>query len=448
MGFYGDIGFYDGLKFYGNVGFYKGADSGTAKIYGVSWNKAGSTMTRTDDAIGLTAIPNGQNDFMTLEYFKDITEVTDLYNNKFVRLPKLYIKKTDSESLKTIQISKKPFEGAYLPWCFWDFANNRELPYIDIGKHRGVSSDGIKLESKPSMYPTINKNIVQFRGMAKANGAGYQIEDVHTNDLLTVLFLVMFATVDSQSVMQGYVSGQWTTNHLATIAESNTNRIVIANAYADQYRVGQAISIGTSQGGNQIFYGRTIQSINIYDASNKSIVFDGAPVNIAVGNMVYNTGYKTGWSNLLQTGWAINNDGKSPMSFLGIESIYGDMWRFVDGININNNQSWVCKDASLYASNLFANPYEQLGYINSNSNNNLQQLGFDGARPYAEFPKTTGSTNVTYKDYYWQDTGQRIARVGAAWDFGSAAGLSSWLLHTSSGGALVAAGARLVRKAI
>jgi hypothetical protein len=95
---------------------------------------------------------------------------------------------------------------------------------------------------------------------------------------------------------------------------------------------------------------------------------------------------------------------------------------------------------------LFAHPYEQLGYINSNSNNNLQQLGFDANRPYAELPKTTGSTNVTYKDYYWQYTGQRIARVGAVWNNGSDAGLSYWSLLTSSGDAIVTIGARLVKK--
>jgi hypothetical protein len=25
--------------------------------------------------------------------------------------------------------------GFYLPWCFWNFTNSRELPYIDVGKY-------------------------------------------------------------------------------------------------------------------------------------------------------------------------------------------------------------------------------------------------------------------------------------------------------------------------
>lgn len=423
--------------------------SSKAKIYGVSWNKGASpTLTRTDAAVGMVANVGGQNDFNGAQIYKDIREVVDLFNNRFVRIPKFWIKKTDGANSKTWQISRRPFPGAYLPWCFWDFDNARALDYIDVGKHIGVlSDDGLKLESKPNKYPLINRTIVQFRDLAKANGAGYQQHDLHVVDVLQTLFYVEFATLNSQAVMQGYTTGQWSASHTATMAESNTNRIVLANANADQYRVGQAISVGTSAGDTSKFYGRTITAINVVDGSNKALVFDGAPVNIAVGNVVINSGYKTGWSSELHTGWAVANDGKSPMAYRGIESLFGDVWQWIDGLNINEGSPWVCKNANQYSSNLFAAPYEQLSYMTSLTEGWAKQVGHDPDRQFAAIPSEVGGGSTTYySDYYYRAAGQRVAVLGGRWTYGSSAGLSFWYLSASSGNAGVHFGGRLLKK--
>jgi hypothetical protein len=336
---------------------------------------------------------------------------------------------------------------------FWDFTNNKELDYVLIGKHIGsLSDDGTRLESKPDKYPLINKNIVQMRTLAQANGAGYQQLDIHTVDFLQTLFTIEQATLDSQSKVMGYVNGNYTATHLAVATESDTNRVVLPNATADLYEVGQSISIGTTQGGNQIFYGRTITEITVYDDSNKALVFDGDPVSITAGNMVYNTGYKTGFSaNIASSVGSIksNSSGKHPFVWHGIESLYGDVWQFVDGININNNQAWVCRDASKYSSNLFASPYEILNYVNASSNNYVISLGYDPSHPYARFPISVGAVGDSqYKDYYYQSTGQRVARVGGSWSLGSTAGLFSWNLDASSSSAHVTLGGRLLKKAL
>jgi hypothetical protein len=184
-----------------------------------------------------------------------------------------------------------------------------------------------------------------MRNLAKANGTGYQQLDIHTVDLLQTLFTIEQATLNSQSKVMGYVNGRYKVTDLAVVTESDTNRVILPTATADLYEVGQSISIGTTQGGNQIFYGRTITEITVYDASNKALVFDGDPVTITAGNMVYNTGYKTGFSsNIASSVGSIksNSSGKHPFVWHGIESLYGDVWQFVDGININDNQSVCC----------------------------------------------------------------------------------------------------------
>jgi hypothetical protein len=433
-----------------------------AKIMGAYWNKGSSpTLTRTGYAVGKVANVGvdgqfAQNDFDTMPIYREIGQVTDSLGNVFIRIPKFYIRKTDGAGYKTWEISKTKYQGFYLPWCFWDFTNQKELPYIDVGKYKATLSVDNKLESKPDKYPLINKNIVDFRTYAKANNVngvkGYQQLDMHVVDVLQTLFYIEFATLNSQAVMQGWTTGQYTNTHLATVAENNTNRIIVANATATSYAVGQPISVGTSQGGNQIFYGRTITSIDVYDANNKAISFDGTPVNIAVGNMLYNSGWLNGFSrNIAASSGSINSntDGKNPMSYRGIESLWGDVYNFVDGININNLQAWVTENADDYVSNVFAAPYKQLGYVNANANGYPIEMGYDSNYPYAAFPKTVGGGSTTYySDYYYQATGQFIALLGGYWAYGSIAGVSCWDLNNSSGSARVSIGGRLLKKAL
>jgi len=430
-------------------------------IYGVRWDKCyNPTLTRTDDATGLVAnagvgFESVKNDFDKLPIFGEIEDVVDSYGNVFVKIPKLYIRKVDGANFKSWQVSKRRYPGFYLPWCFWDFINEKELPYILVGKHKASLSADNKLESKPNTYPLINKTIVDFRTYARNNNdsvnglLGYQQLDIHVVDVLRTLFFVEFATLDAQSVMQGYSSGRYgVESDLATVSESATNRIIVSNATAAEYLVGQTISIGTARYGTQVFYGRTITAIEDYDVDNKSIVFDGDPVDITVGNFLQNTGWKNGFSSniLASSGSLIANDGKYPCVYRGIESPFGDVWQFVDGVNINDRQAWVALNAEDYASNVFAYPYEQLGYTNHNADGYVKEMGFDPNFPFAEFSVAISNSVTHYKDYYYQDAGQRIARFGGYWGAGAHVGLSSWYLHFSSSTASVTSGGRLLKK--
>jgi hypothetical protein len=306
------------------------------------------------------------------------------------------------------------------------------------------------------VFPLYGRNIVQFRTLAQANNTGglkgYQQLDIHVIDLLQTLFVIQNATLNSQSKAAGYTTGQYTATHLAVVAESAVNRIIVPNATANLYEVGQSIGIGTSQGGQQVAADRLITAIEVYDASNKSVVFDGAPVNIAVGNVLYNTAYKNGFSAALASKFASKisaTSGKHPFVWQGIESLWGDIWQFVDGVNINNRQAWVCENADQYTSNVFAEPYKQLSYVNGSTNGYSMAMGFDAERPYASFPVSVGgSSSKFYSDYYYQGDGQRIARFGGYWNSESNAALFFWHLVTVSSFAGLALGARLLRKAL
>ena len=435
----------------------------SVSVFGAEWDKQSSPiLTRTDDARGLTANVGVDdqvvyNDFDSVPIFGDIHDATDELGNVFVRILKLYIRKKDAENYKSWQVANAKLPGFYLPWCFWDFESQRELPYIDVGKHKASLGAGDRLESKPGTAPLASRNIVNFRTYAQNNNTdglkGYQQLDIHTVDVLRTLMFIEFATLNMQSVMYGFATGTYgTETHLAVISEENTNRIIVSNTTAARYRERQTISIGTSRYGSQVFYGRTITSIEDYDTDNKAIYFDGEPASVAEGNFLMNSGAVSGFSSQIAASSGSigdNTSGKYPCMYRGIESPYGDMWQFVDGVNINDNQAWVCKNADEYASNLLTDPYEQLGYVNLNENGYPKTMGYDPALPFVEFPVELGAgagASTYYSDYYYQTTGQRIALLGGPWNYGLTAGPSSWALHSSSALASVTFGGRLLKK--
>jgi len=431
-------------------------------IFGVEWDRSSSpSLTRINNSQGMTANVGVDdevvtNDFDNADIFREIHDVEDSLGNAFARIPKFYIKKEVDTDYRSWQISKTRYNGFYLPKVFWDFDNNRELPYFDFGKHKATKDGDNKLQSTANEYPLVNQDIVDFRTYAENNNtdglSGYQQLDIHAIDVLRTLMFIEFGTLNIQSVMAGYTGGEYNDTHTAVTATTDTNTIIVSNDTGSNYRVGQAISVGSSRGNNSVFYGRTITAIDedAPETGKTTITFDGDAVSIAVDDVLYNTGWKNGFSSdISATSGSINSNssGKYPCVYRGVESPFGDVWQFVDGVNINDWQAWVCENAKNYASNLFAEPYKQLGYINNNSNGYVSIMGYDDNYPYAEFPvEIAGSSSTYYSDYYYENDGQRIALFGAYWSFGSGAGVSGWGLSLSSGHSYVYVGGRLLKK--
>lgn len=430
-------------------------------IYGIYWDKSSDpTLTRIDDAVGKEAAVgvDGEyvvNDFDRLDIFGEIGEVTDELGNVFVRIPKFYIQKRSGPGFHILRISKTQYPGFYLPWCFWDFERERELPYVDVGKHLASLGTGNRLESKPGKMPLTSVTIGAMRNYARNNNVdglrGYQQLDIHVYDVIRTLMTIEFATLNMQSIMFGFAAGRYSASDVITVGETNTNRAIVSNSTASGYEVGQSIAIGTVHSNNSVSgTAREILAIEPYDDQNTAIVFDGDPIDTEVGHVIANRAYRTGWSSRIaaSSGGIVNlSNGRYPCMYRGIESPYGDIYQFVDGVNINDHQAWVARDPKDYASNLFAAPYEPLGYVNSNTNGYPVEMGFDPAHPYAEFPvKMGGSSSTYYSDYYNQNILQRVAHTGGYWYRGADVGPWLWFLNTGASYSDVTVGGRLVKK--
>ena len=438
-------------------------------IFGVYWDKSSSpTLIRTHDSEGMIAnagigSQRVKNNFDKVPIFGDIGEAIDTYDNVFMQIPKLYFCKHIGKDFIWWGITNKPLLGFYLPHVFWDFENNKELDWFYVAKYKGsYTTDPFRMESKAGRVPGTNQTIVDNRTRARANnnaGAGikgYQLLDVHTIDIIRTLMFIEFATLNMQSVMMGYVNGRDSADDKITVATTTENFLVVSNATASHFVTGQTISVHANDFTElwhvpDRFQGRTITNIEDIDDGNSRIHFDGTPVTTEVDDVIINTGFVNGFSkNIFASSGSIvsNTTGKFPCMYRGIESPYGDMWQWVDGVNITDRQVWVAKNAEDYASNVFASPYEQLGYVNSSANGFVREMGFDGNHPYGEFPiATTGASDSTfYADNYWQSEGSRVARFGGIWRSGSDAGVSCWHLAATSSSATLHSGSRLVKK--
>lgn len=132
--------------------------------------------------------------------------------------------------------------------------------------------------------------------------------------------------------------------------------------------------------------------------------------------------------------------------YRGIEDIFGNVWQFVDGININANKTYICYDSDKYAVDTFSGSYKAVGYTNANVNGFASKLGYDSANPMVALPtEAVGSSDTNTCDYYYQNTDKYIALVGGRWVDGLKCGLWYWDVGTASSYAGASSGARLLK---
>ena len=427
-------------------------------IYGVRrkiTNNTSSAWERIEDSVGLVAnaTKNGGtvvNNFDNLAPWSEIKSCNyDITTGKikawigdasfafdgsngdvYTYIPETYIKVYQEDDYDYILIADYPRAGFTKYNSFF------------IGRYAGSVVDDV-LRSYSGLAPAHNKTIAQFRTLATALGSKFSLLD-YRYFVLQMLYLVEYATYNSQSALgNGVMTRQDST---ALIAETGVNRIIVSSTtlYA-----GRTIGIGSAWASFSIATDRKVTLVDNYSdgtVSGKVIYFDGDPVDIAVGNVVWGCGQESGQCDALgMKSGCITNDGFHSVIYRGIENLFSNMWQFVDGINIKDRVAYICKDHSQYESNKFTDPYKPLGSVNGSSDGWSKNLGFDPDEPLARFPVEVGaSASSGTSDYYWQAAGNRIALVGGYFDYGTNDGLWYWSLGSDSSSSSVNRGCRVL----
>jgi hypothetical protein len=161
------------------------------------------------------------------------------------------------------------------------------------------------------------------------------------------------------------------------------------------------------------------------------------------GNESDNTGDTASLGNA--SGREAGTDGLTSVSYRGIENLWGNIWQWIDGININNNIAYVANES--YESNKYTSPYVLLGTL-SNKNGYFKKALYAPSFP-CFLPDTIGASTTTYYcDYYYQSAGARVALLGGSWTAGLNYGVGCWGLDLSSGYSSRYVGARLGAKKV
>lgn len=146
-------------------------------------------------------------------------------------------------------------------------------------------------------------------------------------------------------------------------------------------------------------------------------------------------------------------DGKTSVCWRGKENFWGNIWKFVYGINIWGNgkmgggQPYICSDFSFAESKNSGN-YEPAGFTVTNANGYISAMGYSTACDWLFIAsECLGNSSLPVGDYTYITVnlnGYRIARLGGAWAYGGNAGGFYWYLSNGVGYRNRSIGGRLV----
>lgn len=146
-------------------------------------------------------------------------------------------------------------------------------------------------------------------------------------------------------------------------------------------------------------------------------------------------------------------DGKTSVCWRGKENFWGNIWKFVYGINIWGNgkmgggQPYICSDFSFAESKNSGN-YEPAGFTVTNTNGYISAMGYSTACDWLFIAsECLGNSSLPVGDYTYITenlNGYRIARLGGRWDGWVVAGGFCWDLDSGVGGRGRDVGGRLV----
>ena len=168
-------------------------------------------------------------------------------------------------------------------------------------------------------------------------------------------------------------------------------------------------------------------------------------------NMAENTGATTSLGNA--SGVVTNTNGILIVSYRGEENPWGNMWKWVDGINIQNPTPFAAgQHGNVYvadhgfADGISASPYEDTGIHPCYGEGYVSAFGYNEKFDWLFIPtEHSGNSSLPVGDYmYNNQPGWRVAHLGSYWAYGSRAGTFCWTLYYAASYRTRHIGGRLV----
>lgn len=344
-----------------------------------------------------------------------------------VEIPKFYVRHyidavTDKEYW---YISKFHIAGFRLSQAFYDAAGN-ELDKIYIGAF-------------PATLDTDHDNMVQSiagkeKYLERALGGDmieycaargdnwHEIDAMEYADVIVPLFLVEWATLDTQSVFTAtfdtdgeYAAAESTygtrgniikVDGISSLDEVNIYRgaeVAIDVPANDTAFIPGELDEYYAEEGEDPYYTaiRKVTRIEIITPDGEEpyleIEFDGSPILMSDETVLYPNAVRNGVTNDVAASSGecfYSAAGGSPWVWRGIENLYGNDYTWLAGILIVSSQVCVWEDLRQYVSRESESRIS-LGYNIPAKNNYITDLGYNAEHPWACFPAEGGGTSDT-----------------------------------------------------
>jgi len=154
-------------------------------------------------------------------------------------------------------------------------------------------------------------------------------------------------------------------------------------------------------------------------------------------NMSEITGATTNLGNA--SGSVKNTNGWNIPSYRGEENIYGNIWKWVDGLNrhVKDGVNTIHVADHGFTDNTDAAPYEDVGFTPAIGEGYVSAFGYNEDFDWLFIcSEHVGNSSLPVGDYYWntnQGVEWTVARLGGSWAYGSTCGGFYWYVACASG---------------
>ena len=155
------------------------------------------------------------------------------------------------------------------------------------------------------------------------------------------------------------------------------------------------------------------------------------------GNESELTGATTNLGNI--SGMAAGINGLVSVTYRGEENFWGNIWKWIDGLNVyidpNTRKTDAYWAAENFADDTGSAPYKHVGFnLAPNADGYVSAFGWSEECDFLFLPtETLGNSALPVGDrFYNTQTGWRVTRLGGSWDNGLAAGAFYWSVYDSS----------------
>ena len=350
-----------------------------------------------------------------------VSEKSKIYGVDNVGQSAPTLTRTDSAIGRTVTVGASEIKS--------DF--DRCYPWSDM--HEVVDELGNVFIRIPKFYSRITKNA---NGTYKHQLSGYRY------DGFTTLF------VDGKGNEIDYVLvGKYEASGTSAKAESKSGKTCLVNVTLPQMRTAcKANGEGYQQ----------------YDFLIDAIIKELFLIEMATTNsqsIMY--GYANGNSAAVQTGRTdgvktasgsdtSNTDGKHACKYRGIENPWGNVWKWCDGINFqedgNTEKVYICLDPTKYESDKYISPYMYVADTVYDNGGYLSKIEYFDKFPLLGYTVAEDGANNSYYCDYSYNCGNSVLSVGGYWGSGLNAGLWDWGGDDDSSGSYSYFGGRLCYK--